>query len=124
MNQKFISGRDHQIKTVNCSADHAIFSYEIQELTNPAISSHTALQLLENEKGYATCHLCNKTNPAAQLTKFPIGAGDSPFNVRIKPEGMVKRLFQRKRRMSGMFGGKGFKCPAGHDLISVTTWIT
>ena len=85
---------------------------------------YVAIQLLENGIGQATCRLCHKTYPAAQLTKFPIGAGDSPFNVRIKPEGMLKRLFRRKRQMPGMFGGKGFRCPAGHKLIVVTTWIT
>jgi hypothetical protein len=112
------------VKTVYWSTNHAIFSFEVQELINPAISSYTALQLLENGKGQATCLLCNKTYPAGQLTRFPIGAGDSPFNVRIKPEGMLKSLFQRKRRIPGMFGGKGFRCPAGHELNAVTTWIT
>ena len=90
---------------------------------NP-VFRHVAIQLLDSGKGQATCRLCHKTYPADQLTKFPIGAGDSPFNVRLKPEGVLKRLFQRKRRMPGMFGGKGFRCPAGHELIAVTTWIT
>jgi hypothetical protein len=88
------------------------------------IFRHLALQLLENGKGEATCLLCRKTYAADQLTKIPIGAGDSPFNVKNIPCGILKRLFQRKRQMSGMFGGKGLRCPAGHDLISVTTWIT
>jgi hypothetical protein len=88
------------------------------------IFRHLAVQLLDSGEGQAICHLCNKTYSADQLTKFPIGAGDSPFNVRIKPEGMLKSLFQRKRHMPGMFGGKGFRCPAGHDLISITTWIS
>jgi hypothetical protein len=96
----------------------------IQILSDNRDFRHVAVQLLENGKGQATCQLCNKTYPAEQLTKFPIGAGDSPFNVRIKAEGIFKRLFQRKRRMPGMFGGKGFRCPTGHDLISVTAWIT
>jgi hypothetical protein len=88
------------------------------------IFRHLAVQLLDSGIGQATCHLCNKTYSADQLAKFSIGAGDSPFNVRIKPEGILKRLFGRKRRIPSMFGGKGFRCPAGHDLISVITWIT
>jgi hypothetical protein len=96
----------------------------IQIPSDSHIFRYVAVQLLENGRGHATCHLCNKTYPANQLTKFPIGAGDSPFNVRIKPEGMLKCLFRRKRPMPGMFGGKGFRCPVGHDLISITTWIS
>jgi hypothetical protein len=88
------------------------------------ISRHLAVQLLDSGIGQATCLICNKTYPADQLTRFAIGAGDSPFNVKIKPEGLLRRLFQRKRRMPGMFGGKGFRCPAGHDLISVITWVS
>jgi hypothetical protein len=96
----------------------------IQISSDSHIFRHVAIQLLDSGKGQATCRLCHKTYPADQLTKFPTGAGDSPFNVRLKPEGVLKRLFQRNRRMPGMFSGKGFRCPAGHDLISVTTWIS
>jgi hypothetical protein len=40
------------VKTVYYNTlDNAIFSFEVQELINPAISSYTALQLLENGKG-------------------------------------------------------------------------
>ena len=65
--------------------DNAIFSFEIQELTEPAISSYTALQLLDSGEGQATCLLCRKTYAADQLTRFAIGAGDSPFNVQNRP---------------------------------------
>jgi hypothetical protein len=146
------------VKTVIYRTDHAIFTFQTQDIIGPLtelfrdyqnqdaqdlleilsaapgdnfqvppdnrVFRYVAVQLLENGKGYATCKLCNKIYPADQLTKFPIGAGDSPFNVRIKPEGILKRLFQRMRRMPGMFGGKGFRCPGGHELIAVTTWIT
>jgi hypothetical protein len=112
------------VKTVYCSTDHAIITFEFQELSNPAISSYTALQLIDSGEGQATCLLCRKTYAADQLTKFAIGAGDSPFNVKIQPGGIQGSLFGRKRRNFSMFGGKGFKCPAGHKLISAVTWIS
>jgi len=52
------------------------------------------------------------------------GAGDSPFNVPYRPFGIRDRLFGSKRRMHSMLGGKGFRCPAGHKLISAVTWIS
>jgi hypothetical protein len=99
-------------------------NYNFQIPPDNPFFRYTALQLLDLGKGQATCLLCRKTYPADHLIKFSIGAGDSPFNIKIKPEGILKCLFRRKCRMPGMFGGKGFRCPAGHELISVTTWIT
>jgi hypothetical protein len=112
------------VKTVYCSTEHAIISFEFQELTNPAISSYTALQLLDSGEGHATCLLCRKTYAADQLTRFAIGAGDSPFNVPYRPTGIRDSLFGSKRRNLSMFGGKGFRCPGGHKLISAVTWIS
>ena len=112
------------MKTVYHSVDHAIFFSEIQELTSPAISSYTALQLLDSGEGQATCLLCRKTYAADQLTRFAIGAGDNPFNVPYRPWGIRDSLFGRKRRNFSMLGGKGFRCPAGHKLISAVTWIS
>jgi hypothetical protein len=112
------------VKTVYCNANHAIFSFEIQEVTNPAISKNTALQLLDSGEGQVTCLLCRKTYDADQLTKFAIGAGDSPFNAQSRPWGIRDRLFGSKRRMHSMLGGRGFRCPAGHKLISAVTWIS
>jgi hypothetical protein len=112
------------VKTVYCNANHAIFAFKVQELSNPAISSYTALQLLDSGEGQATCLLCRKTYGADQLTRFAIGAGDSPFNVSYRPGGIRDSLFGSKRRNFSMFGGKGYRCPAGHKLISAVTWIS
>jgi hypothetical protein len=120
----YFKRRDHRLKTVYCSEDNAIFSFEIQDLTDPAISNYTALQLLDSGEGQATCLLCRKTYGADQLTRFAIGAGDSPFNVQIRPLGIRDSLFGGKRHMHSMLGGKGFRCPAGHKLISAVTWIS
>jgi hypothetical protein len=122
---KLITRRNHRLKTVYCNTENnAIFSLEFQELSNPAISNYTALQLLDSGEGQATCLLCRKTYPAEQLTRFAIGAGDSPFNVPYRAWGIRDSLFGRKRRNFSTFGGKGFKCPAGHKLISAVTWIS
>jgi hypothetical protein len=123
MEPKFISRRDHQVKTVYHSVDHAIFAFEIRDLTDPAISSYTALQLLDSGEGQATCLLCRKTYAAEELMRFQIGAGDSPFNVRNIPWGIRDRLFGSNRLKPGIFSGKGFKCPGGHRLISMITWM-
>jgi hypothetical protein len=117
--------RDHHVKTVYFNtSNNAIFSFKVQELTNPTNSNYTALQLLDSGEGQATCLLCRKTYAADQLTRFAIGAGDSPFNVQIRPWGIRESLFGSKRRNFSMFGGKGFRCPAGHKLISAVTWIS
>jgi hypothetical protein len=50
--------------------DHASFTFEIQELSNPAISNYTAFQLLDSGEGQATCLLCRKTYGADQLIRF------------------------------------------------------
>jgi hypothetical protein len=113
------------VKTIYCNSENnAIISFEFQELTNPAISSYTALQLLDSGEGQATCLLCRKTYTADQLNRFFIGAGDSPFNVQSRPWGIRDSLFGSKRRMHSMLGGKGYRCPAGHKLISAVTWIS
>jgi hypothetical protein len=120
-----IKGGNHRLKTVYCNTENnAIFTFKIQELSNPAISNYTALDLLDSGEGQATCILCRRTYAADQLIKFPIGAGDSPFNVPYRPTGIRDSLLGRKRRNFSTFGGKGYRCPAGHKLISAVTWIS
>jgi hypothetical protein len=125
VDKKFIIRKGYQVKTIylNCG-DNAIFSFEIQALKQTTISNYTALQLLDSGEGQATCLLCRKTYGADQLTKFAIGAGDSPFNVSYRPNGIRDSVFGSKRRNFSMFGGKGFRCPSGHKLISAVTWIS
>jgi hypothetical protein len=72
--------------------------------------------------GTVTCKICGKTYDADQLTGFTIGHGKSPFDIKQKIKGGI-RLFEKGKNPS-MFGGKGYKCPAGHSLISMETWRT
>ena len=71
---------------------------------------------------FMTCKICNINYNACQLTQFAFGHGKSPFNTNQKQKGGFS-LFGKKKNPS-MFGGKGFKCPEGHILISMETWRT
>ena len=85
---------------------------------------YITLDLLEAGKGSVTCIPCNKTYQPYQLKPITVGHGRSPFH--LKPElrgGAIKKLFGKKRNPP-LFGGKGYECPEGHELISMTTWLT
>jgi hypothetical protein len=98
---------------------------EIKVQPSPSWFSFVAVELIEQGKGQVFCKPCGRAYEPGSLSLFPIGFGKSPFDVTGVPHvSFFKRLFQLKRRMPGMFGGKGFRCPAGHELITVTTWIT
>ena len=98
---------------------------EIKFQITPNWFEFVTVELLEQGNGQVFCKLCGRAYEPGSLSLFPIGFGKSPFDVTgISPESFFKRIFRRKRRLPGMFGGKGFRCPAGHDLISITTWIT
>ena len=61
---------------------------------------------------------------AIQLKSISIGHGVSPFEVNIQKEGGITNLLIKKRKQPSMFGGKGYVCPEGHELISMITWRT
>ena len=85
---------------------------------------YITLDLISQSKGSAYCKICQKTYQANQLNPINIGHGKTPFSVKLKEKGGIKNLFTRKRKMPGMFGGKGYACPEGHELISMITWRT
>ena len=119
--------RDHNWQDLQCCIDE-LSSNKAEEInfqTTPNWFDIIAVELLEQGKGQVFCKPCGRAYQSGSLSLFPIGFGKSPFDVTGVPHvSFFRRLFHRKRRMPGMFGGKGFRCPAGHDLISVTTWIT
>jgi hypothetical protein len=84
---------------------------------------HIALELTGAGKGSVTCKSCDKTYKATQLKPITVGHGKSPFDVNPGTKGGVKGLFTKKRKMP-LFGGKGYECPTGHELISMITWRT
>ncbi len=89
--------------------DHGYFDY-------------VALDLISTKVGTVKCKSCNKTYDAGQLKEITVGLGRSPFDINQEQKG-GSSLFE-KRKNPSMFGGKGFTCPAGHELISMETWRT
>lgn len=90
----------------------------------PGKHNHIAMDLIDFEKGSITCKICGKIYKAHQLESFAVGHGRSPFDLNLKKKGGVKSLFKRKMKMPAMFGGSGYRCPEGHELISLITWQT
>lgn len=84
---------------------------------------YIALDLIKAGKGSVTCKVCNKIYKPGQLKPVIIGHGETPFSVNLKGKGGIKRLFGKKQNPP-MFGGKGYECPVGHELISIITWRT
>ena len=97
---------------------------EIQRLNSDVhpYFGYVALDLISARVGKVTCKICGETYEAGQLKEFAIGHGKVPFAINPEQKGGI-RLF-KKRRNPSMFGGKGYKCPAGHTLISMETWRT
>jgi hypothetical protein len=82
------------------------------------------LDLLASNKGNVFCKACGREYQANELISFPVGAGESPLNVKVGyRESLLKRMFGRQKRMP-LFGGKGYRCPEGHELIGLVTWRT
>jgi hypothetical protein len=85
---------------------------------------YTALALLASNKGSVFCKACGREYRASELVSFPVGAEESPLKVKVGyPDSLLKRLFGRQKRLP-LFGGKGYRCPEGHELIAVVTWRT
>jgi hypothetical protein len=97
-----------------------VFSFDIED-------PHSVLILLDNGKGSVTCKTCNETYRPDQLKPITIGHGRSPFEIINQPKGgIIKNLFSNKKQFNtrGMFGGRGYECPRGHELIAMVTWQT
>jgi hypothetical protein len=91
------------------SDDHDYFGY-------------VALDLVSEKIGIVTCKICGKNYDVGQLKEIAAGHGKSPFDINLKQKGGI-RLFENRKNPS-MFGGKGYRCPVGHTLISMETWRT
>jgi hypothetical protein len=67
--------------------------------------------------------VCKRYYEEKELKRVVVGHGESPFSVEVKGRGLWERLFGKRRRLP-LFGGKGYQCPEGHELIGVVTWRT
>ena len=85
--------------------------------------AYLAMDLIEQGKGAVYCKACKRYYEAKELNRVAVGHGESPFSVNVKGRGLWKRVFGKKERLP-LFGGKGYQCPEGHDLIELVTWRT
>ena len=90
----------------------------------PVYFGYIVLDLIGAGKGSVTCEVCGRSYKPNQLKPITIGHGKSPFKVNMQKKGRIKSLFSKKQKLPRMFGGKGYECPAGHELISLITWRT
>ena len=90
----------------------------------PVFFDSIALDLMAAGHGSALCKTCNKTYLAGQLKLIQVGFDGSPLDIQRERKGLLKRLFSKKHKPPTMFGGRGYECPEGHNLISVIIWKT
>ena len=80
---------------------------------------YIVLESIEEGEVSALCKVCQKAYHAEELVPFELGYGKSPFSGKTR----LQDIFSRKPKMPKTFGGKGYKCPRGHELISRIIWI-
>jgi hypothetical protein len=115
------------MNTVFFSTETAVFEFDRADLKEQQFKEdnrvHIVLELIAAGRGSVTCKTCNKLYKPNQLHPIIIGAGKSPFDINTWKKRGIKSLF-RKKKQPALFGGRGYKCPEGHVLISVITWRT
>jgi hypothetical protein len=107
------------LKLISADSEESIVIPE-----EPAYFEYVALDLIAAGIGSAFCKSCNITYPARQLKPITVGCGGSPFGIKREKKGLINSLFTKKRKPPTMYGGKGYECPAGHNLLSVIIWKT
>jgi hypothetical protein len=91
--------------------------------SEPGLFPYIALNLIRDSKGAAYCKICDKTYGPTELKATTVGHGESPLSVKVKMKGGRRKLFGKKERLP-LFGGRGYQCPEGHELIAMVTWRT
>lgn len=81
------------------------------------------LELVKSGIGRVTCKRCDKIYSSKDLELFALGAGNSPLRPNIEIN-RLRNLFRHRKRNPSLLGGKGYRCPAGHELIRMITWRT
>jgi hypothetical protein len=85
---------------------------------------YAALALLSSNKGHVYCKTCAREYQTSELKSFQVGAGENPLKVKVGyRESLLKRILVRQKRMP-LLGGKGYRCPKGHELVGLVTWRT
>jgi hypothetical protein len=84
---------------------------------------HVTVNLIRDGKGAVYCKTCDKAYEAAELKLVRVGHGETPFSPNVKGKGWLRKVFGRKLRLP-LFGGRGYQCPEGDELIVLVTWRT
>ena len=113
---------DEVAKLLEAISVDNIETIEIPE--EPVYFDLIAVDLIAAGNGSVLCKTCNKTYVASQLKPIKVGFDGSFSEIKREKRGVFKRLFTKKRKPPTMSGGKGYECPAGHNLISVIDWKT
>lgn len=82
-----------------------------------------ALELITAGEGSAFCKRCIKNYRVNQLERISIGCGERPIFSGMDQKKSFQFLRKRNKRPE-LFGGTGYRCPEGHNLISTITWRT
>jgi hypothetical protein len=82
-----------------------------------------ALNLIKGSKGTVYCRTCGQTYESGQLKPVVVGHGETPLSVNVKGKGGLRRVFGKRQRLP-LFGGRGYVCQQGHELIGIVTWRT
>ena len=85
---------------------------------------HVAIDMIGASEGSAFCKNCGKHYRFNQLEAFTVGPDKHTFEVNTAKRGGFKSLFRKKPKLPGMYGGKGNRCPEGHELIFLISWRT
>ena len=122
--ERFIS--DHNLTEYKGQWELLLNSIEdVFEINSDKSSfEYIVLDLIEHGIGQVTCEVCNRTYNSSELQPITMGFGKSPFDVKVNMKGGIRNLLRHKKQNPSMFGGKGYHCPEGHELISIITWRT
>jgi len=83
--------------------------------------AYLALHLIEHSNGVVYCKACKRYYEAKELKRVVVGHGENPFEVNVRARGWLRTLFGKKQR-SPFFGGRGYQCLEGHEVIRLVTW--
>lgn len=84
------------------------------------------LDLLKEGKGSVHCKICGSTHLANEVRSVPIGTRRNTITIDNRGEhkkGIIRKLFEGKKRITTMMGGERFMCPNGHALLHAMTGI-
>jgi hypothetical protein len=94
----------------------------IEITEEPRFFDTIAIDLIARGHGEVFCKECVRKYSVTMLTKRQIGCGGNPcFNKSEVKRSKRGRFGGKRMKPIEMYGGVGYACPKGHNLISVIT---